>query len=79
MRSSEKNPDRAGNETDADDPEEHLHERLFDPPEYLHKESKPGDEHRQGNQNVCVQHANPRPIVFSWPDFSFGAFFRTGA
>ena len=59
MRSGKKNTDRTRNEADTDDSEKHLHERFFDPHEYLHKQSYPGDEHRQGNQNVCVQHAIP--------------------
>jgi hypothetical protein len=63
MKTSEKDTDCARNETNADDTEKHLHQWLFDPHEYLHKERDAGYEHREGNQNVCIQHANPNLIV----------------
>jgi hypothetical protein len=56
MRSGEKYTDRTRNKADADDAEKHLKQRVFDFPEYLDKHSNPGNEHRQGNDNVCVQH-----------------------
>src|SRR6516164_4964102 len=57
MKSSKKNSDRTGNEPNTDHTEKHLHERLFDFHEDLYEQSYSGHEHRQGNQNVCIQHA----------------------
>jgi len=65
VRRGEKNADRARNKADTEDAEKHLKQGMFHFPEHLHQQSDPRNEHRQRNENVCVEHCQPQPGTFA--------------